>query len=59
MANIRPVTLTFKPEEKTGFIVRKRHWTALLMTARADRVQMRYETQVIHLVHPSCGVITE
>ena len=46
LADVKPVRLTCKPEEKVGFLVRKGHWTSLVVAANADRVQMHYDPQV-------------
>ena len=59
LANVRPVRLTYKPEEKVGFLVRKGHWTSLVVAAKADRVQMHYDPQVgTSLCHASCMPLT-
>ena len=46
LENVRPVTLSYEPDEPSGCIVRKRHWTSLLAAAQADRVQLHYNAQV-------------
>lgn len=57
LADIKPVTLTYKLEEKVGFLVRRGHWTSLVMAARADRVQMHYDPQAgVSLCCASCMI---
>lgn len=55
LAEVKPVTLPYTPDEKVGFILRKRHWLPLVKAARADRVQMHYpqvrKLTVLQLLH--------
>ncbi|KAL3130378.1 poly ADP-ribose polymerase [Trebouxia sp. C0009 RCD-2024] len=50
LAEVKPVTLPYTPDEKVGFILRKRHWLPLVKAARADRVQMHYPQALTFLV---------
>lgn len=50
LADVMPVTLAYKPDQKVSHIVRRRHFPQLAQAAKADRVQMHYDRQVRKLM---------